>query len=364
MARTAQRVGVLLLVSQLFVSTSNACESDCDDQVFCNGLEQCVEGLCSAGAPPEVDDGVACTEDHCDELQGRVRHVPLDWLCSDGLFCNGAERCQPLLGCRPGNPDVIDDAIECTLDRCDEEVDRVVHDPIDALCHDGNECTLDVCDPEIGCTREVRDGPCNDRKECTSEDLCFEGVCVGIPSTCGDGIFGGTCGEECDDGNVLNGDGCNVACRVEGVARLLHRLPVIQATLNQRLRRSGTPIAVRSGLRDASHELGEAISWLGDPNPVQVPHALWRVSQALDRIEGLDVQSQGLSIYVDEMLELSRTVALTRIAAIECLDARCRSDVAHARQRVGRAPGWAERGHFRRAAKLYKDAWSVLTPWP
>jgi cysteine-rich repeat protein len=32
---------------------------------------------------------------------------------------------------------------------------------------------------------------------------------------CGDGIFNATIGEGCDDGNVIDGDGCSSGCRIE-----------------------------------------------------------------------------------------------------------------------------------------------------
>ena len=33
--------------------------------------------------------------------------------------------------------------------------------------------------------------------------------------TCGNGIYEPNLGEVCDDGNILNGDGCNNRCQVE-----------------------------------------------------------------------------------------------------------------------------------------------------
>lgn len=34
---------------------------------------------------------------------------------------------------------------------------------------------------------------------------------------CGDGNIESSFGEECDDGNVRNGDGCNIQCQIEKV---------------------------------------------------------------------------------------------------------------------------------------------------
>lgn len=35
------------------------------------------------------------------------------------------------------------------------------------------------------------------------------------PAKCGDGIWDAEFGEECDDGNILNGDGCSLSCKCE-----------------------------------------------------------------------------------------------------------------------------------------------------
>jgi hypothetical protein len=52
------------------------CESqgDCDDGVFCNGVESCGDGSCRPGTPPSCDDGEVCTEDLC---RDSCEHVPV-----------------------------------------------------------------------------------------------------------------------------------------------------------------------------------------------------------------------------------------------------------------------------------------------
>jgi Low-density lipoprotein receptor domain class A len=59
----------------------------CDDGVFCNGADTCLEGLCSEhGGDPCDDDGVACNGDEsCDEEAGRC--------VSSHDVCNPAETC-------------------------------------------------------------------------------------------------------------------------------------------------------------------------------------------------------------------------------------------------------------------------------
>lgn len=47
--------------------------------------------------------------------------------CDDGLFCNGAETCDPEAGCRPGSAPCTDDEIYCNgVESCDEEDDECV----------------------------------------------------------------------------------------------------------------------------------------------------------------------------------------------------------------------------------------------
>ncbi len=40
---------------------------DCDDGLFCNGVESCVAGVCTLSDFVACDDGVECTLDFCDE---------------------------------------------------------------------------------------------------------------------------------------------------------------------------------------------------------------------------------------------------------------------------------------------------------
>src|SRR5690606_40719273 len=58
---------------------SPACETDaeCDDGLFCTGVEACVEGRC-ATTPVDCDDGIACTIDTCSELRRRCESAAPD----------------------------------------------------------------------------------------------------------------------------------------------------------------------------------------------------------------------------------------------------------------------------------------------
>jgi hypothetical protein len=70
-----------------------ACTSaaDCSDGLACNGVERCELGRCVAGTPLRCDDGVPCTADACEE-PGTCRYTPMDSLCPAGQRC-GATGC-------------------------------------------------------------------------------------------------------------------------------------------------------------------------------------------------------------------------------------------------------------------------------
>ncbi len=89
---------------------------------------------------------VACVLDQCDPSLHVCTRTPHDSMCDDGVFCNGAERCDLTQGCVSGAPPNCDDAISCTIDRCDEATKACVHDPENKLCPISH-----VCDPLLGC---------------------------------------------------------------------------------------------------------------------------------------------------------------------------------------------------------------------
>jgi len=63
-------------------------DADCEDGVFCNGREQCVDGACQRDDPPRCDDGIACTVDVCSHLENGCLFRAPD---ADGMFAVIAE---------------------------------------------------------------------------------------------------------------------------------------------------------------------------------------------------------------------------------------------------------------------------------
>ena len=82
-----------------------------------------------------------------------------------------------------------------------------------------SENILSVCgDGILDAGEQCDDGNITNGDGCSSACTIQPGfTCVGSPSictsTCGDGIIGGS--EQCDDGNIVNGDGCSSTCTVQ-----------------------------------------------------------------------------------------------------------------------------------------------------
>ena len=172
----------------------------CDNGLWCDGEETCHRtNGCLAGTPQTCDDGVACTADSCNETEKGCDNQPNDAYCADGLFCNGHERCDAVLGCRADSTFTCEDDVACTVDSCDEGSDVCLHTANDALCNDGNPCTSpDTCNAVSGCAHETLP----DATECdldpTRPEVCRDGFCT----------FGCNNDPDCDDGISCTIDVC------------------------------------------------------------------------------------------------------------------------------------------------------------
>ncbi len=108
---------------------------------------------------------------------------------SDG---DGVTTCQG--DCRDGDADIQPGAIE-RCDEVDDDCDGVVDEDCVGACGDGVRSGAEGCD----------DGNLIDGDGCDSD--CTR-------TQCGNGIQ--TAGERCDDGNVIEGDGCDSNCTLTG----------------------------------------------------------------------------------------------------------------------------------------------------
>jgi len=203
----------------------------------------CAGEACVGGEPRNCNDGNVCTFDSCEPAIGCVyqnNDLPCDDgsvctlndycaggtciageddTCSDDVFCNGKEVCDPALGCVSGEPPNTNDGIDCTVDSCDEANDKVLHIENDAFCATGGLCKNDYCDAVVGCISNLKLDCCGNSIVEAPEE-CDNGVAnADAPNVCRtncklpacpDGIV--DAGEECDDGNNNNGDTCKNDC--------------------------------------------------------------------------------------------------------------------------------------------------------
>jgi hypothetical protein len=102
-------------------SATDECQSASSCEQLIDLTEPIPEGFCCApdgGALTLIDDNNVCTTDVCDAATGEVTHVD-DSQCDDTLWCNGMEFCDPVSGCQPGPEPCAD---PCHI-YCDEETD-------------------------------------------------------------------------------------------------------------------------------------------------------------------------------------------------------------------------------------------------
>ena len=127
---------------------------------FCDGSETCdAPTTARPGTPVDVDDGVGCTDDSCDEANDVVVNAPNDGLCDNGAFCDGSETCDAVNDCQAGTPPVMsDDGVGCTDDSCARPInDVVVNAPNDGLCDNGQFCDgSETCDAVNDCQEPAR----------------------------------------------------------------------------------------------------------------------------------------------------------------------------------------------------------------
>ncbi len=82
-------------------------------------------------------------------LSGHVEGLNIHVQCDDGLYCNGVESFDGT-SCQPGLVP-CDDGVECTTDNCNENQRTCSHTEDSSLCDDGDPGTFDECRP-TGCT--------------------------------------------------------------------------------------------------------------------------------------------------------------------------------------------------------------------
>lgn len=202
-------------------------DSDCDDGLYCNGVENCIDNICQDGTPVDCNDNINCTDDSCNEINDVCDNIPNDANCDDGIYCNGLETCDSSNDCLPGTPvTCTDDLLFCNGDEiCDEGIDSCIS--TGNPCLEGSSCNEDsnMCEPST-----CPNGTCDEGEDCSSCpkdcisgsgggtcDACFKGKCDGIcnpkkeTSACSDCVQSWCCGDGICEGGEDNSN-CEIDC--------------------------------------------------------------------------------------------------------------------------------------------------------
>jgi MYXO-CTERM domain-containing protein len=169
---------------------------------MCNGQDDDCDGI--------IDEGYPTLGDDCAAEVGVCSNAGTIVCAADG---NGVE-------CNAEEPDPRPEEPDCTRqgngldDDCDGAVDEDAGSELcPASCGDGVVDDGEDCDDG----NQIDDDGCNNECRSCGNGICDEGETPENCSQdcgCGDGIVQD--GEECDDGNLVEDDGCTTQCRICG----------------------------------------------------------------------------------------------------------------------------------------------------
>ncbi len=231
----------------------------CDDADACTEFDVCSNGVCAGEAVDcsYLDD--ACVVGACIGSTGLCEALPANdgATCDDGDVCTEGDSCSNGF-CTGSLKDctALDDA--CNIGLCDPVTGDCVPDPANegGLCDDGNDCTLDdqcvlgeclgepvdcshlddacnlgTCVGTTGiCEAEPANegGGCDDFDLCTVNDTCSNGACAGTPRDCShldDQCVVGVCDPQtgaCTTRALSDGEACDDGngCTVDDTCEL------------------------------------------------------------------------------------------------------------------------------------------------
>lgn len=178
-------------------------DRDCSDGLFCNGVERCVADACVAGILPCPEDGIACTVDSCMEATRSCEHVPDASRCDADETCDQIARgcvARRLAECRLNSDCSDDDGFFCRVPVCR---DGACVD-VPRTCDDANALTADSCSEAADTC--VFTPLCDPARDC--DDSLF---CNGIERCAADGSCEPGTPRSCDDADASTTDSCDEA---------------------------------------------------------------------------------------------------------------------------------------------------------
>ena len=244
-------------------------DSYCDNGLFCDGEETCdLYDDCQDGYVPDCSDQDICTNDYCDENADEcvVEDIPdccaCDDDCDNDLFCDGREKCidnqcvdgdeidcsnydlEPVCDCSwnpDGNPFTYDCApgftSECDegTDSCTQEEQEFEHncdiERCDADCEDDSDCEPNECevtyddycddgrlveydDDMIKDSTLIQDICYNDCLECVCDDCEVDCSEPETSDYCVIGECDATCetDDDCEANEICDQDSCDCEC--------------------------------------------------------------------------------------------------------------------------------------------------------
>jgi hypothetical protein len=103
----------------------------CDDGLWCNGIDTCQGGECVEGEPVTCEDPNPCVVGECDEGAHDCAWEALEdhAFCDNGFFCDGTDECIDGV-CTPTYDTVCNDGNPCTHDTCDWDANACSHEPV------------------------------------------------------------------------------------------------------------------------------------------------------------------------------------------------------------------------------------------
>lgn len=226
---TAYGYGRIDVVNSLQLVVGGTCGTDpeCDDNIYCNGLEVCVGGYCSAGSNP-------CPGTFCRESDDQCVDCLVDLHCDDGDPCNGYELCETTGVCTAGsivdcNGNLVDDGCETDCDGngipddCDLAAgtfedcnNNAVPDVCDIAGDTSDDCDAngvpDECEPDcnLNDTADACDIASGTSLDCNGTGIPDEcETASGASADCNENNTPDECEEDCNQTGIP--DDCDIA---------------------------------------------------------------------------------------------------------------------------------------------------------